>query len=323
MTAAFNHQPVDVHLCPKGLTSTRLKLPPMNSSSWSGSGQLFVHLNQMSLDNAAKFNALYESVSEHDRMIVDRMVRKRRNELARVEESQIARQFWEEERRIRQQEMLEHNEVATRLMRERREQDSYDTMVRLENLRNRDRYVTSRLRDELEAKECLVDMRLQRLNDQREHQTYQKRHEHMERAQLIAYNNEEAFLDQKMQQQWIVDHLEEKINRAEGQRQRYIEAQRSRVQWDNEVEQRTHQARLTANQRYEAFQRQKLMDTIRRSDQKTRVVLTNKQRELEQSRNHARNSAFLREFVRRSFTPDVSSMVGTANLFSTRSFKSV
>lgn len=301
--------------------SKKVKLPKM-SASWSGA-PLFA----LNLSGAEKFSQLYEQVSDHDRLIVDRMVRKRRNELAMMEESRIARRYWEEERRVRQQEMLDQNEVMTRCMRERREQDTQDTLMRLENLRNRDRFITERLREELTAKECLLDMRLQRLNHLREHQTNERRQQHMERVQLITQNNEESCLDQRLQQQMIIGQLEDKIHRAEYQRQRYIDAQRSRVQFDNDMEQRMHQAKMTENQRFEAYQRQKLMDTIRRSDQKTRVVLQSKQRELEESRHHARNSAFLREFVRRSFTPDVSYSFGggggPANLFSNRSFKSV
>lgn len=296
-------------------------------SSWS-SGQLFMNLghlgsNGVSAGGAEKFSALYEQVSEHDRMIVDRMVRKRQNELAMIEESQMARRYWEEESRVRQQELLEQNEIMTRMMRERREQDTQETMLRLEQLRNRDRFLTDRLRGELEAKEYLLDVRLSKLNDVREHQTSERRAQHFEKAQVIAHNNEESFLDQKLQQQMIIGQLEDKIQRAEYQRQRYIEAQRTRVQFDNEMEQKLHQARMMDNQRFEAYQRQKLIDAVRRSDQKTRIVLHNKQRELEESRNQARNSAFLRDFVRSSFTPDVSSLMGTANLFSTRSFKSV
>lgn len=305
-----------------------VKLPKMPatsslSSSWS-SGQLFVNLGHTRLgSDADKFSLLYDQVSEHDRMIVDRMVRKRRNELAMVEESQIARRYWEEERRVRQQEQLEQNEIMTRMMKERREQDTSETMMRLDHLRNRDRFLTERLRDELVAKEYLLDVRLAKINDIRDHQTNEKRQQHQEKSQLIARNNEESFLDQKLQQQLIIDQLEDKIHRAEYQRQRYIDAQRARVQLDNEIEQKLHQARMTENQRYEAFQRQRLLDSVRRSDQKTRLVLSNKQRELEESRNHARDSAFLRDFVRRSFTPDVNCLLGTANIFSTRSFKSV
>lgn len=314
-------------LCPRGLSNKNVKLPKM-SSSW-GSGPLFLNINPLRGSDAKKFSALYEQVSEHDRLIVDRMIRKRHNELAMVEDARIARTFWDEERRQRQQEILEQNEVMTRLMKERRQQDAQDTMARLQNLRNRDRYLTERLRDELETKECLVDMRLQKLNHLREHQTHEKRQQQQEKAQLIAHHNEESYLDQKLQQQMIIGQLEERINRAENQRQRYIEAQRTRVQLDNELEQKLHQSKMLENQRFEEYQRQRLIDTIRRSDQKTRAVLTNKQRELEASRNHARNSAFLRDFVRRSFTPDVNSLLGGGggggglNLFSTRSFRSV
>lgn len=329
----FGEQHRETHLCPKGLTNRKVKLPKMpttsSTSAWS-SGLLFVNLGHTKLgSDADKFSLLYDQVSEHDRMIVDRMVRRRRNDLAMMEESQIARRYWEEERRVRQQEQLEQNEIMTRMMKERREQDTNETMMRLDYLRNRDRFLTERLRDELVAKEYLLDVRLAKINDTRDHQTNEKRLQHQERSQLIAHNNEESFLDQKLQQQMIIDQLEDKIHRAEYQRQRYIDAQRARVQLDNEIEQKLHQARMTENQRYEAYQRQKLLDSVRRSDQKTRLVLNNKQRELEESRNHARNSAFLRDFVRRSFTPDVNCLLGggggggTAKLFSTRSFKSV
>lgn len=295
-------------------------------SSWT-SGPLFINLNSHHNNNHTnnnysldKFNALYAQVPEHDRLIVDRMVRKRRNELAMQEESQVARQMWEEERRQRQQETLHQNETMTRIMREKREQDAMATEMRLANLRSRDRYLTERLRDELDAKDVLADLRLQRISTVRDHQTNERRQMHWEKAQLIAQNNEESFLDQKLQQQMVIEQLSERIGRAEEQRQRYIEAQRARVQWDNETEQRMHQARMSANQRFDEYQRQRLMDTIRVSDRKTRIVLNNKQRELEASRSQARNSAFLREFVRRSFTPDVNALMMTGT---NRSFRSV
>lgn len=315
---------IDMGMCSKAVCGDQKNggvMRPKMSSSWGGS-QLYLNLDDQFRFNADKFNELYANCSEHDKMIVDRMARKRTEELAMAEESQLARRYWEEERRARQQVMLEQNEMLTRLLKERRERDTHDTMVRLDNLRNRDRFLTNRLREELNAKECLLDMRLQRLNCQREHQMNERRQQQMEKSRLISMNNEELYLDQKWQQQIVVDHLQDKISRAEIQRQRYIAAQRTRVHFDNEMEQKIHLARISENQRFEAYQKQKLMDTIKRSDQRTRVVLENKRKELEGSRNQARNSAFLRDFVRRSFTPDVTS-IGTANLFSTRSFKTV
>lgn len=312
---------IDVQLCSRAIggNTNRSRNIPKMCSGWSGS-QLFLNLDQLHLTE--QFNELYQKVSEHDRMIVDRMARKRTEELAMVEESQIARRYWEEERRARQQVMLEQNEMLTRILKERRDQDAHDTMVRLENLRNRDRFLTQRLREELNAKENLVDMRLQKLNYMREHQTNERRQMQMEKMRLIAQNNDESFLDQKYQQQLIIEHLQDKVNRAEYQRMRYLQVQKARVQQDNEMEERLHRAKLSENQRFEAYQKQKLMDTIRRSDQKTRMVLEGKRRELEESRSQARNSALLRDFVRRSFTPEVNSFSG-GNLFSTRSFKSV
>lgn len=249
-----------------------------------------------------------DKITPHDQLIVDRMVRKRAEELQMVEESQVARRMWEDERRVRQQVMLEQNEVLTRLLKARREQDSHDTMVRLENLRNRDRFLTERLREELNAKECLVDIRLQKLNWLREHQMNERRQVHMEKARQIAQTNDDSYLEQKFQQQMIIGSLSQKLQRAEVQRIRYLDAQRNRVAHDNEMEMRLHLAKLYENQRFEAHQKQRLMDTIRRSDQKTRMILEAKRKHLEDSRSLARNSALLRDFVRTSYTPDVVSM---------------
>lgn len=291
-------------------------LPKMKSN------QFFLNLRDKfdGLKLGEKFDQLYSRASEHDKRIVNRMAMKRTQEIQKAEDSFLARRFWDEERTSRKLIMQDDNEMLMRMLKERRERESQDTMMRLENLRNRDKYFTAKLKEELDAKEFRVHCRLAKLQHYREIQQNERKQFQMEKASMIQFHNEETDLDKKLQQQWIINNLEEKIRRADQIRKKYIQAQKFRLQFDNEMEQKIHSAKFQEIQRFEHFQKERLLDSIRRNEKKAVEFLEHKRVEVERSRSQAKESRDLRDFIRRSITPDVHNTMG---MLTTRSFLSV
>lgn len=303
----------------------RLCSRAINDTLCTGNAMPVVNRRSSSLPKmklSEKFCEIYNLASEHDRMIVNRMTMKRTKDQAMMDDAQVARKYWEQERIARNLIMLEHNETLNRLLKDRRDRDRQEAAARIENLRNRDQWLMYRLRQELDHRDERISTRLQRLNQIRDNQVNEKRSMQMEKARIIAANIEGSNLDKRLQQQLVLNQLEEKICRAECQRQKYIDVQKNRLRFDNEMEQRMHQSKFEEIQKFEQFQKQRLMDCIRRQDARAESFVEQKRKEIVESRTMAFNSAFLRDYVKRSFTPEVYSM-GANNMYSTRSFQSV
>ncbi|XP_059622261.1 coiled-coil domain-containing protein 177 [Phlebotomus argentipes] len=256
-------------------------------------------------ENNQGIGRMYEKLPEHDKKILNRMARKRTEESLMAEDAEIAHKYWDEEKRARRTMLEQHQEQLNRVVRENRERETRETEDRLACLESREKYQREKLKRELWDKNQRLSHRLKCLQMKREVRQCDKRRDQMRRLQVAAINQQEQDLDNQIRQQILYDQLEVKIARAECLRRRILGVQKSRIQADNELQQRIHAIKYQEVQRLNQFRHQKLLLHVKETDRRAEQIRETKKRDLEESRHVAESSRTLRDFIRRSLSPEV------------------
>lgn len=256
-------------------------------------------------DNTPVIGKIYEKLPDHDKKILNRMARKRTEQNLMAEDAEIAHKYWDEEKQTRRTMLEQHQEQLNRVIRENRERESRETEDRLACLENREKYHREKLKREIWNKNQRLSHRLRNLQVKREMRQCEKRRAQMQRLQVAAINQQEHDLDNQIRQQILYDQLEVKIARAECLRRRILDVQRNRIQADNELQQRIHAIKYQEVQRLNQFRHQKLLLHVKETDRRAEQIREAKKRDLEESRHVAESSRTLRDFIRRSLSPEV------------------
>ncbi|XP_055693925.1 coiled-coil domain-containing protein 177 [Lutzomyia longipalpis] len=256
-------------------------------------------------DTTPGIERLYEKLPEHDKKILNRMARKRTEESLMAEDAEIAHKYWDEEKQTRRTMQEQHQEQLNRVIRENRERETRETEDRLATLESREKYHREKLKREICDKNQRLMHRLRSLRMQREMRQCEKRRTQTHRLQVAAINHQEHELDNQIRQQILYDQLEVKIARADHLRRRILDVQKNRIQADNELQQRIHAIKYQEVQRLNQFRHHKLLLHVKETDRRAEKIREAKRRDLEESRHVAESSRTLRDFIRRSLSPEV------------------
>ncbi|GAB0097214.1 hypothetical protein DMENIID0001_128310 [Sergentomyia squamirostris] len=248
---------------------------------------------------------LYEKLPEHDKRILNRMARKRTEANVMAEDAEIARKYWDDERAARRMMIEQHQEQLNRVVRENRQRESRETEDRLANIEYREKYQREKLKSELRDKTQRLNHRLKNLAIKRDKRICEKRLAEMHKLHVASINHQELDIDNQIRQQIMYDQLEVKIAKAECLRRQILDVQKNRIQADNELQQRIHAVKYEEVQRLNQFRHQKLLLHVRETDRRAEQIREAKRKDLEESRHVAESSRTLRDFIRRSLSPEV------------------
>lgn len=251
-----------------------------------------------------KISKMFSKIPEHDKKIINRMAMKRTQEVALIEDARIARKFWQEEKAIREELINEQNEQFSNVIKEKREREQKETEARLAHLEKRQRFYAEKLKSEINAKDHRLYHRQKNLELKREIEKCEKRQEEFAKYNLLALNHEEQQLEKDLQKNILIDKLENRLSHAESIRDRLLQAYRCRLQTDNQIEKCVHESNYDDVKKLENFKIRQLKDEIHIRDRKYKKFLDKKNRIFDESRNQAKNTAELRDMVKRSISPE-------------------
>lgn len=240
-------------------------------------------------------------LSDHDRKILDRMSMKNLKELALIENSMMARKFWESEKSEREKEKHEQHMRYLRMVNEKRKQEHAELMRRKQLIEEKEKEYCDRVQNDIEAKTIKAENILKNIEMEREMQECRKRQREFQRMEAIQTNCEESKLDEQIWREAINERLEERINKAEDLRAKNIDVYRIRVQTDNQIHQQVHAQNYDQAIREEINKRDQLRERIKTRESKFRKFDEERQKSVLESKSQAKTSALLRELVRRSF----------------------
>lgn len=240
-------------------------------------------------------------LSDHDRKILDRMSMKNLKELALVENSIMARRFWESEKSEREKEKHEQHVRYLRMVNEKRKQEHAELMRRKQLIDEKEKEYCERVQNDIEAKTIKAENILKNIEMEREMSECRKRQREYQRMEAIQTNCEESKLDEQIWREAINERLEERIHKAEDIRSKNLDVYRIRVQTDNQIHQQVHAQKYDQAIRDEIHKRDQLRERIKARESKFRKFDEERQKSVLESKSQAKTSALLRELVRQSF----------------------
>lgn len=246
----------------------------------------------------------FAQISDHDKKILSRMVMKRRKEMAMIEDAQLARQYWEQEKLARQRFIQEQNESYFKTIKEKREYEATKTRQRFEQIEREEKAQIERLKRELVEKEAKTESLLKTMEFRKEMKMYQKRQRELQKVDMTLVNQQEHEMNDTIWRQILIERLQQRIHRADNLRQKIMDVYKCRIQTDNQLEQTIHAANFDEAKKVEEFRMQQLREKIQHRDQKYKEFAEHRTRVMEESQQKAKISAAMRELIKRSVSPE-------------------
>lgn len=290
---------------PKSKKSTKL-CNAMKSEATASLQNLCSRFKSSSLSNLLPITTTdtvksFVHLSDHDKKILDRMSMKNLKEMALVENSVMARKFWESEKFDREKEKNEQHAKYLKLVNEKRRQEYAELMRRKQLIEEKEKEYCEKVQNDIEVKTIKAENILKNIEMEREMMECRKRQREYQRMEAIQTNCEESKLDEQIWREALNERLEERINKAENIKLKNLDVYRIRVQTDNQIHQQIHAQNYDQAIREEITKREQLRERIKARESKFRKFDEQRQKIVQESKDQAKTSALLRELVRQSF----------------------
>ena len=257
-----------------------------------------------------RLTKILPKIPEHDKKIINRMALKRSKEIARLEDSVIARKYWDAERNARENLINRQTAQLGNVLKVKREQETMETTKRIQMIANKQQMYLEQIKREIMAKQQRLMNRLRNSELKRELRRCERRQEELHKFETAAVNQQHTSLDEQLKKQECYSQLESRINRAGAMRNYFLNVYKRRIYVDNELEQAIHAANYEEAKKVEQFKIDMLKNKIHERDRKCFEFMQKKEQVLNESRNQARATAELRDIVRRSISPENYSFRG-------------
>lgn len=258
----------------------------------------------LSNERCTRFNKLFAKIPEHDKRILNRMAKKRTEEIARLEDATIAHKYWDKERSARDIIISKHNEQFTNAIKAKRQQESNETQERFKMLADRDRSYLEKIKDDIMRKDEKLQHRLRSVELSKEIRKCERQQEELQKYELAIVAQQEVELTDHLRKQECFSHLESRISRADAMRNYFLKAYKRRLCSDNELEQNVHAVNYEEIKRIEKYKIELLKRQICERDKRSNEFLNRKQKVMNELRDQARATSELRDIIRRSISPD-------------------
>ncbi|XP_058835935.1 citron Rho-interacting kinase [Topomyia yanbarensis] len=244
------------------------------------------------------------NLTDHDRRILHCMVLKRIKEIERLEESVVAKECWEQEKIYRKSLLDEQERNYKNTIRQKRNIEQIEIRNRKQRLERLEKQQIEKIQNEITEKGIRSSSLLKTLEIQKGIKECEKKNRELKRLEDTTVNQEEKTLDKDIWRQSLVDHLEERVQRADELRHRVIEVYKRRVKIDNQLEKKMHSNNLKQTLEQERYKLMKLKERILVRESRFQRFKDSKNRIFDQLKNRAKTTAALRDMVKHSITPD-------------------
>ncbi|XP_058463158.1 citron rho-interacting kinase [Malaya genurostris] len=244
------------------------------------------------------------NLTDHDRRILHCMVLKRIKEIERLEESVLAKQCWEQEKLYRKSLLDEQERNYKRAIRQKRNIEQIEIRNRKQRLERLEKQQIEKIQNEITEKDIRSNSLLKTLEIQKGIKECEKKTRELKRMEDTTINQEEKVLDKDIWRQSLVDHLEERVQRADEMRHRVLEVYQRRLKIDNQLERKIHSNNLKQTLEQERYKLMKLKERILLRESRFQRFKDSKNRIFDHLKNRAKTTAALRDMVKHSISPD-------------------
>lgn len=249
------------------------------------------------------------NLTDHDRRILHCMVLKRIKEIERLEESVLAKQCWEQEKLYRKTLLDEQERNYKKAIRQKRTIEQIEIRNRKQRLERLEQQQIERIQNEISEKDIRSSSLLKTLVIQKGIKECEKKNRELKRIEDATINQEEKILDKDIWRQSLVDHLEERVQRADVLRHRVLEVNKRRIKIDNQLEKRMHAHNLKQTLEQEKYKLVQLQERIMARESRYEKFKASKKRIFDQLKSRAKTTAALRDMVKHSISPDTCGKV--------------
>lgn len=273
-----------------------------------------------------RISKLYTKIPEHDKKILKRMAMKRTQEIALMvafnlirpvfhshpfkkstkfqEDAWLARKCWEDERTITNNLKNEHSMQYCKKVKEKQKMESLQFARRMNDLAKKEQQYLDEIRRNINVKEERLEQRLRAESMKKEIMNRERQLEEVRKFEAATIIQQELQLDEEVRRQECYSNLENRINRAEEMRNKYLSTRQRRLCMDNVLEQNLHAANYDEAKKAELLKLKQLKMKIQERNRKSIQFMEAKQQYLTECRSRACASAELRDIVRNSISPD-------------------
>ncbi|XP_065082021.1 DNA ligase 1 [Ochlerotatus camptorhynchus] len=245
------------------------------------------------------------NLTDHDRRILHCMVLKRIKEIERMEESVVAKQCWEHEKEYRKSLLDEQERNYKKAIRQKRNIEKLEIRNRKQRLERLEQQQIEKIQNEISEKDIRSSSLLKTLEIQKGIKECEKKSRELKRIEEATINQEDKTLDKDIWRQALVDHLEERVQRADELRHRVMDVYKRRVKIDNQLEKKMHAHNLKQTLEQERYKLMKLQERIMTRESRFQRFKDSKKRIFDQLKNRAKTTAALRDMVKHSISPDI------------------
>lgn len=244
------------------------------------------------------------NLTDHDRRILHCMVLKRIKEIERLEESVVAKQCWEQEKAYRKSLLDEQERNYKKAIRQKRNIEKIEIRNRKQRLERLEQQQIEKIQNEITEKDIRSSSLRKTLEIQKGIKECEKKNRELKRIEDTTINQEEKTLDKDIWRQALVDHLEERVQRADVLRHRVLDVYKRRVKIDNQLEKKMHDHNLKQTLEQERYKLMKLQERIMMRESRFQRFKDSKKRIFDQLKSRAKTTAALRDMVKHSISPD-------------------
>ncbi|XP_055624988.1 uncharacterized protein LOC129767805 [Toxorhynchites rutilus septentrionalis] len=289
-------------------------LSTYKGSPLSGSSQDYQNI--CSQLQSMKINAILDqrgtNLTDHDRRILHCMVLKRIEEIERLEESMVAKQYWEQEKAYRKTLLDEQERNYKQAIRQKRNIEKIEIRNRRQRLERLEQQQIEKIQNEIAEKDIRSSSLLKTLEIQKGIKECEKKSRELKRMEDATVIQEEETLDKDIWRQSLVDQLEDRVQRAEELRQRVLEVHKRRLKIGNQLEKKMHANNLKQTLAQEKYKLNQLKERIVARESRFQRFKDSKKRIFDQLKTRAKTTAALRDMVKHSVSPNTcaKSIVG-------------
>ncbi|XP_055535049.1 uncharacterized protein LOC129724316 [Wyeomyia smithii] len=316
--------PVNPRLLKAGMNAPRClstsDLSTYKGSMFSESSQDYQNI--CSRLNSVKVTEILDrngaDLTDHDRRILHCMVLKRIKEIERLEESVLAKQCWEQEKLCRKTLLDEQERNYKKAIRQKRNIEQIEIRNRKQRLERLEQQQIEKIQNEITEKDIRSSSLLKTLEIQKGIKECEKKSRELKRMEEATINQEEKTLDKDIWRQSLVDHLEERVQRADELRQQVLEVYRRRLKIDNQLERKMHSHNLKQTLEQERYRLMQLKERIVVRESRFQRFKDSRKRIFDQLKSRAKTTAALRDMVKHSISPNTcpKTIAGSQRVFS-------
>lgn len=189
-------------------------------------------------------------------------------------------------------------------VKEKQRLESIQFARRMNDLAKKEQQYLDEIRKNISVKEDRLEQRLRAESVKKEIMNRERQLEEIRKFEAAAIIQQELQLDEEVRRQECYSNLENRINRAEEMRTKYLSTRQRRLCMDNVLEQNLHAANYDEAKKTELLKLKQLKMKIQERNRKSIQFMEAKQQYLTECRSRASASAELRDIVRNSISPD-------------------